>query len=138
GGGGGNARGSGGSRERGVCAVVDRAADPGEGFLKEGRDVMRLQSAGRCPFHFLPDRLDTQRVERSAGKSAFFEQLLQVLPIERAFDYLRQAGTHFRPVAVAHGLDQQLAEWSILKGHSPQHVEDLSAEGGSLFVKFLQ
>ena len=60
-------------------------------------------------------------------------------PRSRAFvDDRRQAGAHLGLVAVADGLDQQLAQRPALELELAEHVEDLAAERLAGLLQLLQ
>ena len=52
--------------------------------------------------------------------------------------HCREAGTHFGLVAVADGLDQQIAQRLALELELAEHVEDLAAEGLAGLLQLLQ
>ena len=74
----------------------------------------------------------------SCVRARLFDQFAKVLAVERLVDNLEKAGLHFGIVAVADGVEQQVAERPVLKGELAEDVEDLPAEGTSFFVELLQ
>jgi hypothetical protein len=70
-----------------------------------------------------------------AGERAAVEKLLQAGGVERGVDHLVQAGAHRGVVAVAHGLDQQVAQGLLAKRHAAQHVEHLAVQGAALLAQ---
>ena len=64
-------------------ALFGGAAEPLEGFVKEGFDVMRLQATGFGALHVFADALYPTGIHGVASERPFFEQALQVAPVER-------------------------------------------------------
>jgi hypothetical protein len=81
-----------------------------EGLKKERLDVVRLQTASFGPLHLLPNAMDATHVHRVMGKGAFFEEVLKPTAVKGAFDDLREPCPHLRELAIAHGLDEELAQ----------------------------
>ena len=69
--------------------LLDGAAEASERLHEERLDVMRLKSARLSPLHFLPDAVDAAGIHRVMGKRSFFEQILQLAPVEGVGDNLR-------------------------------------------------
>ena len=91
-------------------APVDRAAETREGLEEERLDVVRLEPAGVGALHVLADRCDPRRVHRVVDQGALVEQLLEVLAVDRAVDGLVEPRLDLGSLAVADGLDQQVAQ----------------------------
>ena len=99
---------------------------------------MRLQAAGLGALHVLADALDAARVHGVVGKRALFEQVLELVAVERVLHDRREAGAHLGLIAVADGLDQQIAQRLALELELAEHVEDLAAEGLAGLLQLLQ
>ena len=110
-------------------ALAGGAAEALERFEEERLDVVRLQAARLGALHLLahalprgwrPSRRGRARVPRSdparCGRST-----------PCSID-AREAGAHLGLVAVADGLDQQVAQRLALELQLAEHVEDLAAE----------
>src|SRR5262249_6040453 len=95
---------------------------------KEGFDVMRLEAPRLGPLHLLPDPIDAARVHRVMRECAFLEEILELAPVERIGYHPRQPGTYFGLLAVADGLDQQVAQRLPLELELAQHVEHLASQ----------
>ena len=93
-------------------ALLGRAAQKPERLVEEGLDVVRLQAAGLGPLHVFADAVDPAGVHGVVGERPFFQQVPQLAAVERVFEHRRQAGAHLGLVAVADGLDEQLAQGS--------------------------
>ena len=76
---------------------------------------MWLQSAGICALHVLPDTCDTAGIHDIVGKSALFEEVLQMWTINCVGDDLRQFGAYVGAVAVTDRLNQQFSERPALE-----------------------
>ena len=109
-----------------------------EGFAKERFDVMRLKAAGLGTLHVFPDAMDAARIHRIVSKRAFFEQVLDLTAIERVVHRGIESGAHFGLVAVADGLDQQIAKRAALEMKFAEHVEDLAAERLSRLLQLFE
>ena len=127
-----------GHLETARLALFGRAAQAFEGFLKERLDVVRLQAAGLGAFHLLPDAIDPRGVHHVVGERPLFQQVLQLLPVQRVVQHGRQAGAHLGLIAVADRLDQQIAQGLALELQLAEHVEDLAAEGLAGLLQLLQ
>jgi len=89
-------------------ALTHRAVEALERLKKEGLDVMGLETPSFRPLHLLADAEDTAGVHRVMGERVFFDQLLQLFPVECVGDDPGQSRPHFWLVAVADGFDEQL------------------------------
>ncbi len=72
-------------------------------------DEVRLKPAGIGPFHVLADLPNLRDIHRIMCQGATFDQFAKVLAVERLVDNLEKAGLHFGIVAVANGVEQQVA-----------------------------
>ena len=86
--------------------------------MEERLDVVRLEAAGLGPLHVLADAVDPAGVHGVVGERPFFQQVPELAAVERVFQHRRQAGAHVGLVAVADGLDEQVAQrapsnWSL-------------------------
>ena len=83
-------------------------------------------------------RCDAARVHRVVGQRALFEQVLQLAAVERVLDDRGEPGAHLGLLAVADGLDQQVAQRPALELELAEHVEDLAAERLARLLELLQ
>ena len=67
-----------------------------------------------------------------------FQQVLELALVERILDDLGKAGAHLRPLAVADGFDQQLAQRPAFELQLAEHVEHLPAQGAARLFQLLQ
>src|SRR5690606_38150822 len=111
---------------------------PLKGLEKERFDVMRLQSPSLGTLHLLAHTRNTARVHRVVRERPILEQTLQMLPIHTVLNRARKPRAHFRLVAVADLLDDQLAQRSTLKLELAQHVENLTAKCVARLLELLQ
>ena len=78
-------------------------------------NLHRFDDAGLPPFarlgplHLLPHAGDAARVQGVVHERALLKQILNLGPIDRVGDGLRQSGSHLRPLAVADRLDEEVA-----------------------------
>ena len=119
-------------------ALLGRAAQALERLEEEGLDVVRLQAARLGPLHVLADAVDPAGVHRVVGERPLFEQVLELAAVERVLDDRRQPGAHLGLVAVADGLDQQVAQRPALELELAEHVEDLAAQRLARLLELLQ
>ena len=87
--------------------------------------------------HLLADFGDRARVHAFGGQLAFGDQLLDRLDIDRAIDLAEQLGLLLRPVAIADGVDQKVAQRVALEQFA-EHVIDLAAERRPRLFQLLQ
>ena len=118
--------------------LLGRSAQALEGFEKERLDVVRLQAAGVGAFHVLADAVHAAGVHRVVGERAVFEQVLELAAVERVVEHRREAGAHLGLIAVANGLDEQVAQGASLELELAEHVEHLAAERLARLLEFLQ
>ena len=107
---------------------MHRAAEALEGLEEERLDVVRLEPAGLGALHVFADAVNAAGVHGVVRQGALFEQVLQLRPVEGVLDDRGQARAHLGLIAVADGLDQQLAQRPALELQLAEHVEDLAAE----------
>ena len=105
-----------------------RAAELPERLVEERLDVVRLQAARLGPLHLLAHALHAAGVHRVVDELPFLEQVLQCRPVERLVDGGIEARAHLRLLAVADGVEQQLAQRPSFELQLAEHVEDLAAE----------
>jgi len=89
---------------------------------------MRLQAAGFCPFHILPDVLYPAGVHGVVNKGTILKQFLEVATVKGMFDYRREAGPDFGLVAVADGLYQEITKQFTLELQFAEYVKNLPPE----------
>lgn len=70
---------------------------------------MRLQAASLGALHILADAPHLGGIHRVPRQRPIFQQIGQMLPVERRIDHLREPRPHLGLVAVANGFQQQLA-----------------------------
>ena len=68
----------------------------------------------------------------------FLQQVLQRAPIERLIHRRVEPGAHLRPLAVADGVEQQIAQRPSFELQLPEHVEHLAAERLPGLLQLLQ
>ncbi len=76
---------------------------------------MRLQATGGGTFHLFAYLAHAHHVHHLVGKGALFEQRLQMLVVERLVHDAGEPRPHIGAVAVANGLDDQVAQRTIIK-----------------------
>ena len=81
---------------------------------------------------------DLGGIHRILRQGTFLDQGLQMAAVHRFADRLRQPRPHFRAVAVADGLDQQIAQWAAFELQLAQHVEHLAAEGEASLLQLVE
>ena len=114
------------------------AAQALEGLEEERLDVVRLEAAGLGALHVLADAVDPAGVHGVVGQRALFQQVPELAAVERVLDDRGQAGAHLGLVAVADGLDQQLAQRAALELELAEHVEDLAAQRLARLLELFQ
>ena len=72
------------------------------------------------------------------GERPLFQQVLQLLPVQRVVQHGREAGAHLGLIAVTDRLDEQIAQGLALELQLAEHVEDLAAEGLAGLLQLLQ
>ena len=90
--------------------LAGRAAELPERLAEERLDVVRLQAARVGPLHLLAHALHAADVHRVVDELPLLEQVLQRRPVERMVDGGIEAGAHLRLLAIANGVEQQLAQ----------------------------
>src|SRR5262245_37823159 len=92
-----------------------------EGFEKERLDVVRLQPAGLGAFHLLTHPGHAARVHGVMRQGTLFKQGLELWTIHRIGNGLGEFSPHFRTLAVANRLQQQVTERSALELELTEH-----------------
>jgi hypothetical protein len=116
------------------CLVAARlalscgTAEPLEGFEKERLDIVRLQPASLGPLHFLADLVYARGIHRIMGQRPLFEQAPERLPVEGVVDDPVEPRPDLGLLAVADGIDQEVAQRSPLELQLAEHVEHLAAQ----------
>ena len=108
--------------------LEDRAAELPERLAEERFDVVRLQAARLGPLHLLAHALYAAGIHRVVDELPLLEQVLQRRPVERLVDGGIEPRAHLRLLAVADGVEQQLAQRPPFELQLAEHVEDLAAE----------
>ena len=111
-----------------VLALARAAADATEGLQEEGLDVVGLQAARLGALHVGADAVHAAGVHQLGCQRTLFEQLVQPGAVEGILDDRRQLGAHVGLLAVADGLDQQVAQRAAVELQFAEHVENLAAE----------
>jgi hypothetical protein len=88
----------------------DPATEHCEGLPEKGADEVRLEPSGLCPLHFLTNGRDDLGVEAFRGELALRDQGFDRADINGAVDFPEQLRLDVGPVAIADGVDQQVAQ----------------------------
>ena len=108
--------------------LAGRAAELSERLMEERFDVVRLQAARLGPLHLLAHALYAAGVHRVVDELPLLEQVLQRRSVERLVDGSVEPRADLRLLAVADGVEQQLAQRPPFELQLAEHVEDLAAE----------
>ena len=119
-------------------ALPGRAAKLAERFQEEGFHVVRLQAPRFGAFHVLAHAGHLGGIHRVLRQGAFLDQRLQMRMVHGCADGLGKAHLHLRLVAVADGLDQQLAQRAALELQLAEYVEHLPAEGEAGLLQLVE
>ena len=119
-------------------ALAGAATDALEGLEEEGLDVVGLETAGFGALHAGAHAVDAAGIHGVGRQGALFEQLAQLLGIEGVFDGGGEAGAHLRLLAVADGVDEQLAQRPAVELHFAEHIINLAAEGLAGLLQFFE
>src|SRR5690242_19801102 len=87
-----------------------RAAKCVERLREEGPNEKRLEPARFGLLHFLLNGKQPLGTHGFLGERIAVEKVFQVVAIKRLVDFLREARTHLRLIAVTDGLDQKVLE----------------------------
>jgi hypothetical protein len=98
--------------------LAHRPAKPPEGLEEERLDIVGLQPPGLGALHLLAHALHPAGVHGVVHERPLFQEVLQLPRVHRIFHHLGQPRPHLGPLAVADGLNQQLAQglpsnWSL-------------------------
>ena len=118
--------------------LLEGAAQAGEGLEEERLDVVRLEASRLGALHVLPDAMNATGIHGVVGQRLVVEQVADLVRVERPGDDLCQTGAHLRLIAVAHRLDQQIAQRAALELELAEDVEDLAAERRSRLLQLVQ
>jgi hypothetical protein len=77
-------------------------------------------------------------VDRCATVARISEQVLELAAVEGVVKYCREPSPHLGLIAVANGLDEQIAQRVSLELEFAKHVEHLSPECLARLFEFLQ
>jgi len=121
-----------------ALALAGASTDALEGFEEEGLDVVGLEAAGFGALHAGAHAVDAAGVNCVGRQGALCEQFAQLLGIEGVFDGGGEAGAHLRLLAVADGVDEQLAQRPAIELHFAEHVIYLAAEGLAGLLQFFE
>jgi hypothetical protein len=88
---------------------AEATAEVREGLPEEGGDEVGLQAARLGAFHVRPDLPHPGRIHGIARQRAFLQKLPAALPFRHIIHRGQQSRPDFRAVAVADGVDQELA-----------------------------
>ena len=114
------------------------AAEPAERLPEERFDVVRLQAARVGPLHVRANPLNATGVHRVVNELPLLEQVLQRSVVERLIDGGIEARPHLRLLAVADGIEQQVAQRLAFEHELPEHVEHLTAKRLPSLLQLLQ
>src|SRR4051812_37341612 len=104
---------------------------------EESRDKMWLQASGLSTLHKLAYLVNARCIQYFLSKSAFGQQGLQMLTVQRVFHYLKEPRTYFWLFAIADSLNHQITQRSIVKGHLTQHIEDTPTQCLTLLLQLV-
>ena len=119
-------------------APAQHAAQRLERFEEKGLDEVRLQAVRLRALHFLADGHDAVDVHGVLGQRPFLEQGAQFASIQRAIHHLIEPRPRFGQVAVADGLDEQIAQAALVEGHLAEDVEHLAAQGAAFLLQLFK
>ncbi len=117
-----------------LLAFDDASAEPSEGGLERELDVVRLEAPCAGLVHRCPERCEVGLGEVVGGEGALVEDLLEAVA-DAGVDDLVHLGPHVGLLAVADGLEQQVAQRGLAEGLA-EDVEDLAAVGLALSSSF--
>jgi hypothetical protein len=119
-------------------AVPGVAAEPTKCFEEKRFDIMGLEATGFRALHVFSNAGYPTGVHGIVGERPFLQEVLQLSAVDAVFDGSGKPGAYLRHVAVADGLDEQLAEWFAFKLQFAEDVEHLAAKRLARFLQFFQ
>ena len=119
-------------------ALPRRPAEPPERLVEERLDVVRLEAARLRPLHLLADSLNAGGVHRVVDELPLLQQVLDRAPVEGLIDSGVEPCPHLGLLAVADGVEQQLAQRPPLELKLSEDIEHLAAEGLTGLLQLLQ
>ncbi len=98
---------------------------------------MWLESAGLCPFHFLPDCLNARGIHGIMYQGMLFDEFPKFVSVKGVIYDFVQSCPHLRPVPITDCLNEQLPERLVVKGEFAQNIEHFAAKGFTFLIQFL-
>ena len=117
---------------------ANAAAQRTECLQKESFDEMGLELMRFHAFHFLANGHDFMDVHGILGQCALFEQIAQGIAVHGFVHYLIEFCPCLGGIAIADGLDQQVAQALIFEGYLAENVKDLSAESVAFLLQLFE
>jgi hypothetical protein len=99
-----------------------------EGFQEKGFNVVRLESSGFSPLHFLADALHAADIHGVACKGTLFDQILKPDLIKSTAHYLSKPGLDLWLFTVSNGLNQQVAQRLAFELKFSEDVKNLPSK----------
>src|SRR6266508_5340837 len=113
------------------------AAEHLKRFIEERPDIVRLQFASLGTVHLVANLAHTRSREGFMYQITVFNQAAQMLHVEFGINHLVEPRFDLRPVALANGFDQQVAEGTVFE-HFAEHIKDSATQGFALLGELFQ
>ncbi len=99
---------------------------------------MRLQLVGLYALHVLADGHHAGNVHCVLRQGALLKNTAKCVLIHGVVNNLPQPGADVRVIAIAHGLNKQVTQWTVIKCHFSEYVKDLAAQRCAFFFELLE
>ena len=107
-------------------------------FTEKGFNIMGLKTLGIGPLHVFPDSADFACIHGVMGQGPFFQQVLQLFPVQGMIQNRGQIGHDLGLFSIPDSLDEKIAQRFSLKLEFAQDIKDLAAEGLAGLFQFVQ